>query len=891
MRNLLLVILVAICGTSTGYAQGDFAARKDATQGKLANGIQYYTLSTPWIKGKMAIGMIVKTGSLYETQDEVGIAHFLEHLVSTSVPGFDRRKSLDLVYDGGLNLFQDWQAFTSEVRTIYNYTYSKENKDTEDKLIQYIRGVLGHMQFTQREVDIERPAILAETKTSYSSGGLSNLRGGYFEKHTILGDSAQIAAITPQKVENFYRKWYRPENIALVLIGDAGAMELEQKLKSAFSDAKCVVDSALPQAFLPVHEDNVALFSPSEVEVDKRKGFMGRLIYRFPLIDLTQRKELRKAIAVELITDIFKGMLEGYKTGMEVTAAIPSNMPTASVLNVKFNFQDTSAFQNRLKEIGGAISHLRYGDVDVDFLQSLWKSRSSVYKYKVKLSDSHSPSVILNSIYSNFTANLPIADPTVFAQALDEAAAQLTPEDIRAAAEIVFTNSRAFLAGLPDYGKGFEVRMVNLLDESSNQPDVRIAYQLPTARHRMGSKSSGEVKALLQSDRPRYKKSMLQHQTLLPNGMQLYRLKNGMEIIWNKSDRRNSISLETDAGTVLLKKEEQPFASQFKEIRDPVFANKSLSELDALKRAWGSPSLTLKYQGYKSGVETTFTADNFEFVIQYLANLYKGFAIDEKTFSKELEKFNKSKEGAKGANSVVMDKNELEIKLNSLLIPGQTRLFIQGDIDIEQVIAYLSEIPVKDKLRFVGVTADDQAEDTIELAEAPKGRTYLVNRMTKDNVQAITLKRYILQGMVEEYMSRNMLLHLRNEKGLIYAWGTTPSFGVHPSPHVSLSLRFRVIPELLDTALVEFNMLCEKVAREGIDQSSLKGLKRREWNRYVDYYNDPDQVMLFVSNQLKWTGKVWKEKEFKNIIESITLNEVNAYIKRYMALPSHIKTY
>ncbi len=894
MRAVICLFFVVLVGLLKTFAQSDFPIRDGAKEGYLANGIKYYALSTPWIKGKYALGMVVKTGSLYETKDEVGVAHFLEHLVSTSVPGYDRKKSLELVYNAGLNLFEDWQAFTSEVKTVYNYTYPKENLDTEQQLVAYLRGVLGEMEFTQQEVDIERPAILAETNTSFSSGGLSNLRGGYFEHHTILGDSTQISAISPATVRGFYRKWYRPENIALVMIGDASAEELAQKLILHFSDAKCIVDSVLPPAFLPIDQHNTSLYSSSEVEVDKRKGYVGRLIYRFPLFDLSKRSELRAAIATEMIADLLKGMLDGYEADYDVSSVISANMPRSSVLNVKLNFADTIAFKDRLHEIGNAISYLRFGTVDSTFLQSLWKARPSVYKSKIKVPESANTSTILASIYSNFLGNFPISDPDSFAQALDNEALLLTSADIRQAAELVFMQSRSLLAGLPDYGADFEARMVQSFDNYCSQENVSQTYQLPSERNKFAPRSILEAKPLSEA-KPSFSEEMLQSNTILPNGMHAYVLKNGLEVIWDSKVNRNYIVVETNAGIALLDETERPFVSQFKELRLPLPHGVSAKDMNSLKNSWGSPSVTLKVGQHRTTMQTGLTSHNEMFVGQYIASIYQSFTIDDASYEKGCDTY--QKQAAKStsspeAKSMALKKEELEDRLNSLLDPKKTRVFIQGQVNIEQIMAYLSEISPKIQQGLKPQQkVDILEEDKINLTDEPKGRTFLVNRITTQAVEAVDLKRYLLNGMLEEYMSRMLLLRIRNEKGLIYTWGTTPSYGVDPSPYVSLSLRFRVIPELLNNALTEFNKLCAEVAENGVPESSLAGLKRREWNRYVDFYNNPEKSMGFVSLQINCTGHVWSNTEIRQAIDAISMDELNTYVKQYMALPAELKTY
>ena len=911
MNKLLYAAAIVLlsfftCKGEKGVKEADdFPTRKGATEGRLANGIKYYTFSTPWVKGKFAIGMVVNSGSLYETKDEIGIAHFLEHLCSTSVPGYDRAKTLEIVHQGGLDLFNDWQAATSDTRTVYNFIYPKEDKKTERDFIRYTRGVLADMEFTKEKVDAERKVILKETQSSFGVNSYANLKGGYYDKHSLLGDSTQLCAITAEKINKFYRKWYRPENIALVMLGDAPAEELQAKLVAAFDDARCVVDSLLPTSHLPLNESNIYLYGKQK-SIDQ--GYDATIIYRFPQIPLSSKSELRKAIAAEMVTQMLKGILEGPKNGgngFKVSSVMQSNMPRASVTNISFTCRDTVEYLERLNLIGNAISVLRYGAIDTTFLRQLWKKSRSTYSF-FPVEEKADLNRVLRNIYGDFAARRPLTEPRIFIKALNEAASQITEDDIHHAAEQIFTSSHSMLANFPDYGKDFEQKMEAFLSTSCTNRVATASLNIPGTLQ--VDRGIAKDRKLLPMARPSYSESMIAKEEALPNGMIRYTLGNGLEIVWDKTSQRQHVSVITSAGVGNIDEKDRPFMQRLKSIRSASVLGINPKTFSQTLRKWKDISTSIDLSYRQVQLNSEWNKRNVEFLWQYISQVYSKMSIDESSYLDAVKSFSKLDSTVKGADNynglmtgaasnhqpLTPARLNLEMAnkhLNRLLVPGQTRVYLQGNADIGMAIAYLSAIPTKEKVDAPREKLWTPKEDVKKQNLTRNAKTFLVSRLYNEPLKSLTVKQCLMHGMLEEYMSRRILIVIRNEKGLIYTWGTTPIFGNSPQPFTALGLRFRIIPELLEESLVAFDELCKQVSKDGVTDKDVSGLKQREWNRYLDISNNPETAMNAIETQLSCTGHVWSNEEVREVLGSITTEEVSKYIKRYMSRSSFTNIY
>ncbi len=196
--------------------------------GRLPNGLtwKYFQHANP--PGRMALLVHVDTGSLNETEEQRGLAHFLEHMAFNGTEHFKPGELIPFFERIGMEFGPDLNAFTSFDQTAYMLFLP----DVKPELVEQGLKVLSDYVFRQlllpEEIEQERGVILSELRSGLSAQ--QRLRDQLFEKlfaGTRLGRRlpigiAEVIETAPRSAfEDYYRTWYRPERMTLILVGDS----------------------------------------------------------------------------------------------------------------------------------------------------------------------------------------------------------------------------------------------------------------------------------------------------------------------------------------------------------------------------------------------------------------------------------------------------------------------------------------------------------------------------------------------------------------------------------------------------------------------------------------------------------------------------------------------
>lgn len=233
--------------TPWGFDAGDLPTDASVRMGVLPNGMRYAIKHNETPKGMASVRLHINFGSTGEAEDEQGLAHFIEHMAfngSTDVPEGEMTKILERL---GLAFGADTNATTSLNFTMYKLDLPRTDDETVDTALFLMRETAGEVSFAPTAVDAERGIVLSEQQTR-DSFGIRQLRN-YFQfalpqtplGFRLPGGKADILkTASAEKMHDLYRRYYRPENATLVLVGDFDPDAIEQKIKAKFSDWKGV---------------------------------------------------------------------------------------------------------------------------------------------------------------------------------------------------------------------------------------------------------------------------------------------------------------------------------------------------------------------------------------------------------------------------------------------------------------------------------------------------------------------------------------------------------------------------------------------------------------------------------------------------------------------------
>jgi zinc protease len=234
-------------------ARSDIAADPDFRFGSLPNGMRYAIRKQSIPPGQAALRLRFDAGSLMESDDQAGLAHFLEHMAfngSKAVPEGDMVKILERL---GLAFGADTNASTDFNQTIYKLDLPRTDADTVDTSLMLLREAAGELTIDPGAVDRERGVVLSEERARdtpayrvFKSRLDFWLKGQRPPQRLPIGKVEVLQTAPASRIASFYHAWYRPERAVLVAVGDFDPAEMEARIKAKFGDWKAQ-GSALPE--------------------------------------------------------------------------------------------------------------------------------------------------------------------------------------------------------------------------------------------------------------------------------------------------------------------------------------------------------------------------------------------------------------------------------------------------------------------------------------------------------------------------------------------------------------------------------------------------------------------------------------------------------------------
>ena len=214
----------------------------EVTIGTLANGLTYYIRENDRPGGRAELRLVVDAGSASEQPDQSGVAHFLEHMLFNGTEQFPENELIDVLRGFGAEFGADINAFTSYDETVYQLTVPTDDDDVVATGLDVLAQWLSAATLDQTAVEQERGVVLDEWRGSEQSsqGRLFDaierlfLTGTGYEGRDPIGTSEAIESMTPEPLRRFYDDWYRPDNAALVVVGDIDVDDIEQAIVERF---------------------------------------------------------------------------------------------------------------------------------------------------------------------------------------------------------------------------------------------------------------------------------------------------------------------------------------------------------------------------------------------------------------------------------------------------------------------------------------------------------------------------------------------------------------------------------------------------------------------------------------------------------------------------------
>jgi len=211
--------------------------------GQLPNGMRYAIIRNATPPGQASLRVRIDAGSLMERDDQLGLAHFMEHMAfngSTNIPEGELLKTLERL---GLAFGADTNASTGFDETVYKLDLPRTDDETVDTSLMILRDMVGNATLGADAIDRERGIILSEERTRAGPGLRSLvaqleflLKDQLVPDRLPIGSTSVLATAPRERFVEFYQAYYRPSRTTVIAVGDFDVDEMEAKIVATFGD-------------------------------------------------------------------------------------------------------------------------------------------------------------------------------------------------------------------------------------------------------------------------------------------------------------------------------------------------------------------------------------------------------------------------------------------------------------------------------------------------------------------------------------------------------------------------------------------------------------------------------------------------------------------------------
>ena len=249
MKKILSTILLTLVGAVTMMAQMQMPSipvDPDVRIGKLDNGLTYYIRHNNWPENRAEFYIAQKVGSIQENDDQRGLAHFLEHMAFNGSKHFKGNELLRWCESIGVKFGTDLNAYTSIDQTVYNISNVPTTREgIVDSCLLILYDWADGLLLEQEEIEKERGVIHEEWRLRTSAQQRMLERdlpklypGSKYGYRMPIGLMEIIDNFERPFLQAYYEKWYRPDNQAIIVVGDVDVNKVEEKIKGMFADIK-----------------------------------------------------------------------------------------------------------------------------------------------------------------------------------------------------------------------------------------------------------------------------------------------------------------------------------------------------------------------------------------------------------------------------------------------------------------------------------------------------------------------------------------------------------------------------------------------------------------------------------------------------------------------------
>ncbi len=247
--RLSALVLVCVAGAAVAAQQAPLPSASEKlpvdpaiTTGQFDNGLKYFIRQNALPAGRAELRLVVNVGSVVEDKDQLGLAHFVEHMAFNGTKNFPKLETVQFLESLGMRFGPSINAFTSFDETVYMLQVPTEKPEVLAKAMLVLEDWAHNVSFDAAEIDKERGVIIEEWRLRRGAGQRmmdqqfpTLLKGSMYAERLPIGTIENLQTFKHESLTRFYKDWYRPDLMTVIAVGDFDKAAVQQLITKHFS--------------------------------------------------------------------------------------------------------------------------------------------------------------------------------------------------------------------------------------------------------------------------------------------------------------------------------------------------------------------------------------------------------------------------------------------------------------------------------------------------------------------------------------------------------------------------------------------------------------------------------------------------------------------------------
>lgn len=889
--------------------------------GKLDNGMTYYVRHNETPKGQADFFIAQSVGSILENEQQRGLAHFLEHMCFNGTENFPGNSLIDWLETVGVKFGQNLNAYTGFDETVYNISSVPVDRiGVQDSCLLILHDWADGLLLDPEEINKERGVIHQEWRRS--NVGQQRILEQILPKiypnnpygvRLPIGTMEVVDNFPPQVLRDYYEAWYRPDNQAIIVVGDIDPDYIEGKIKEIFSPIKMPENPAV--RFRPEVADNPGTIYAMGSDKEQKNAIMMLYFKQPEKLIPDELKNTQAFFMVDFMTDMISEMLNARLSEL-------GNKPDAKFAHGSVEIGDF--FISPTKDAFG-ITVLPRGDDMMPALQEVYAEVLRAARGGFTQSEYDRAKAEYLSRMERLYDQRGQRQNTAYAR---EYAANFTKKDPIPGIEYEYNTAQqianmlplqAINAVLPEMISSQDNRVViGLFPENDNftiPTEAQIAQTIADTEAMELEAYKDEMKAeplipqlpeAVQPEKIEKNEKMGVTTLIYPNGMKVMvkptKFKDNQIVMEGLALGGYSISTPEQAPSIVF----LPYSTSTHGLGE--YNNQDLTKYLQGKQA----SVSISVGPYDTSIEGATTPKDLPTMMELLYMNFKDFQITEDEFAstkssiksilgnqesdpqyiwnKEMLASLFKAPARQMISSEIIDKADRQTTLDliheMMAHPGRFTLVFVGDIDMDKFVPlanqYLGTLtaPRSMPVQYVQNSDYEFTKGTAKIEKkTPMQTPQTYVSITASANMPYTAKNYLEASIAGQILSNRLLKKIREEMGAVYSIGAGVNMSRNGNQNVILQIPFPMDPAQRDVVLKEIDKILKdmstSVTAEELDpikefmikDSKEKLEKNEDWASFLSA-----QVINGVDN---FTNRV-------EVLNTITTKDISAFMKRLL---------